>query len=182
MLEPRRSPQEYHTMSPVLFWTIIAIAARQNRDDPDLLGKLKPLLDEMLWKMIANNPTHLQHIQVMVLWSCWPLPNLRFWTDHSISMISVALHHAMQLGLHRPGFENDFTRMGFFLKENVLQDEHDENQDMTRRVFKASAWYDKPEHKEAIRYERTRTWVALVAMYQKYERSHCTSEIFRLTG
>jgi len=167
MLDPARSPPDYYHDSPVLFWTIIAIAARQYHEDRSLLTRLKPALDRLMWNMVATNPTRLPNIQAMVLWACWPLPNLQVWTDPTLTFISIALTHAMQLGLHRPGFENDFSKHGFFVRENVLCDESDNGQAAARRIFRDSLPSDTSERREALRPERTRTWFALVATYQK---------------
>jgi len=167
MLEPTRSPQQYYESSPALFWTVVAIPLRQQGQDTELLSKLKPLLEELLWKMLANNPTHLPHVQVMLLWTVWPLPNLRFWNDNTLLMINTAVSHAMQLGLNRPGFEADFTRMGFFVNDSVLQADPLKERKRVMAALRGHTSDNAPEVAEKVRQERTRTWVALVATYQR---------------
>ncbi|KAG6362314.1 hypothetical protein INS49_010544 [Diaporthe citri] len=147
ILDPTKPPEELHKKSPAPFWTVIGIAARQDREMPDLLARLKPSLEDMLQTMMFNNPTYVPHVQAMILWAVWPLPNLRSWNDKTLLVISAAVPHAMQLGLHRPGFEDEYSRMGFF-------------------VFRSGAWCDDPDEQEAVRRERTKTWLALIATYQ----------------
>lgn len=151
----------------MLFWTIIAIAARQNREMPDLLARLKPSLEDMLQTMMFNNPTHLPHIQAMILWAAWPLPNLRSWNDKTLLVISAAVPHAMQLGLHRPGFENEYSRTGFFVRENIVENERSVQSSSAQKIFRSGTWCDDDDEKEAVRRERTQTWLALIATYQK---------------
>lgn len=167
ILDPTKPPEELYKKSPALFWTVIGIAARQDREMPDLLARLKPSLEDMLQTMMFNNPTYLPHVQVMILWAVWPLPNLRSWNDKTLLVISAAVPHAMQLGLHRPGFEDDYSRMGFFVRENLVENERSVQPASAQKVFRSGAWCDDPDEQEAVRRERTKTWLALIATYQR---------------
>ncbi|KAK7699681.1 Regulatory protein leu3 [Diaporthe eres] len=133
---------------------------------PDLLARLKPSLEDMLQTMMFNNPTYLPHVQVMILWAVWPLPNLRSWNDKTLLVISAAVSHAMQLGLHRPGFEDEYSRMGFFVRENLVENERSVQPASAQKVFRSGAWCDDPDEQEAVRRERTKTWLALITTYQ----------------
>lgn len=167
ILNPTKPPEEVYKKSPALFWTVIGIAARQDREMPDLLARLKPSLEDMLQTMMFNNPTYLPHVQVMILWAVWPLPNLRSWNDKTLLVISAAVPHAMQLGLHRPGFEDEYSRMGFFVRENLVENERSVQPASAQKVFRSGAWCDDPDEQEAVRGERTKTWLALIATYQR---------------
>ena len=121
-LEPSRSTEEYYEASNLLFWCIIAVAARQYRADYELLTRVAPILSELLWTVIASNPMALAHIQALLLISCWPLPNVRLWTDNSYILNNIALSSAMHLGLHRPGHEEEYTRNRTIPIKAVMQE------------------------------------------------------------
>ncbi|KAH8692801.1 hypothetical protein BGW36DRAFT_301684 [Talaromyces proteolyticus] len=109
-LEESRTPAEYYRASRLLFWSIIAVSARNFSTDPSLLMKLTPALSELLWKTITSNPISLAQVQALILNSCWPLPNFRFWSDKSPVYANLALIYATHLGLHMPGHEQEYSQ------------------------------------------------------------------------
>ena len=110
MLEPNRPAGEYYSSSPLLFWSIIAVAARQYRKDIELLDRISQPLNDLLWRKAAESPGTLGNIQALILVSKWPFLNLRLRNDRSIILTSVAVTAAMQVGMHRPGRENDYSK------------------------------------------------------------------------
>lgn len=110
-LEPSRTPHEYYDSSPLLFWSIIAVAARQYRADAALLTRLSPVLTDLLWTVIASSNMSTAHIQALLLLSYWQLPNVPLWTDKSLVLNNIALTSAMHLGMHRPGREDEYTKL-----------------------------------------------------------------------
>ena len=131
-LDDSRSAVEYHRTSRLLFWSIIAVAARHFQESPSLLTKLTPVLTELLWKALASNITSLAQIQALILHSCWQLPNARLVSDKSMVFANVALTCSMNLGLHMPGHDQEYRE---YTNEDVSS--------TTER-----------------RLQRTRTWVA----------------------
>jgi hypothetical protein len=112
-LDPSKSATEYYTVSHLLFWSIIAVSARHYQTDTGLLMKVTPALTELLWKTISSNPISLAPIQALILNSCWPLPNFRFWSDKSLVYANIALTYAIQLGLHVRGHEQEYSQEKF---------------------------------------------------------------------
>ena len=108
-LEPVRTPHEYYESSPLLFWSIVAVAARQYRADETLLTRLSPALTDLLWTVIASSNMSTAHVQALLLLSYWQLPNFHLWTDRSLILTNIALTSAMHLGMHRPGREDEYT-------------------------------------------------------------------------
>lgn len=72
--------------------------------------KVTPALTELLCKTISSSPISLAQIQALVLNSCWPLPNFRFWSDKSLVYANIALTNATQLGLHVRGHEQEYSQ------------------------------------------------------------------------
>ncbi|KAF3389107.1 Regulatory protein LEU3 [Penicillium rolfsii] len=108
-LDPSKNAAEYYTRSHLLFWSIIAVSARHYQTDTGLLMKVTPALTELLGKTISSSPISLVQIQALLLNSCWPLPNFRFWSDKSLVYANIALTNATQLGLHVRGYEQEYS-------------------------------------------------------------------------
>ncbi|KAI9690446.1 MAG: hypothetical protein M1822_009409 [Bathelium mastoideum] len=144
----------------------MAIASRQERAGVNLLPRLKIELDDLFGQTLRGHPAELSHVQAMVLCSVWPLPNLRPWNDNSLALINLAMPYAMQLGLHRPGHRNDFRKLGFFNRKDVLQVDQAAGQEPGHeRVpgFEPSTVSFGGEERISDVY--VRTWVALVATH-----------------
>lgn len=115
-LEPSRTPHEYYDSSPLLFWSIVAVAARQYRADVTLLTRLSPVLTDLLWTVIASSNMSTAHVQALLLLSYWQLPNIHLWTDRSLILTNIALTSAMHLGMHRPGREDEYTKVAIDMR------------------------------------------------------------------
>jgi len=59
----------------------------------------------------------LATVQALVLSSTWPLPLVRFWTDPSLVFANMALTISQHIGLHRPGFHEEYARAGTEVRE-----------------------------------------------------------------
>ncbi|KAL3450491.1 hypothetical protein BJX65DRAFT_305329 [Aspergillus insuetus] len=96
---------------PLLFWTMISIAASRFDSHPTLLTELAPALDELLNSSIISGVNSPFQIQAVILLGYWPLPlpHHRFWTNRTLLYWNVTVTSAMQLGLHRPGYEREYT-------------------------------------------------------------------------
>jgi hypothetical protein len=112
-LDPSKSATEYYTISHLLFWSIVAVSARHYQTDTGLLMKVTPALTGLLWKTISSNQVSLAQIQALILNSCWPLPNYRFWSDKSLVYANIARTYATQLGLHVRGHEQEYSQEKF---------------------------------------------------------------------
>lgn len=137
LLDTQQTSEIYYEMSPLLFWSIIAVAARQFQLEDGFLSQLAGELSRLLWATVASNTSSMCHIQAMLLLACWPLPDVRLWTDKSLTLSKMAVNAAMMMGLHRPGSEHEYLK------------------DLT-----------KPYNQWEIR-ERSRTWIASVALCQR---------------
>ncbi|KIX01449.1 uncharacterized protein Z518_09175 [Rhinocladiella mackenziei CBS 650.93] len=136
ILDPYRTNESCYETSPLLFWSIIAVAARQLQLDDNFLMQLGSELSRTLWATVASNTFSTQHVQAMLLLASWPLPDIRLWTDKSLTISIMGMKSAMIMGMHRPGCEHEYSK--------------DSAQLNTR-------W-------DAL--ERSRTWIASVALCQ----------------
>jgi hypothetical protein len=109
-LDASLSPDQYFQSSPLLFWTIIGIASRRYVEDVTLFPILSGLVPKLMWEMITKPPYLITTAQAVIALCNWPFPVTSAWSDILITMSSIALSMAMQLGLHRPLNAQDFVR------------------------------------------------------------------------
>lgn len=137
-LDDTRNAANYYAASRLLFWSIMAVAARHFDTDTTLLPRLTVVLSELLHRTVLSQSVSVAQVQALIILVCWPLPNYRLRTDNSLLYANIALTGAMQLGLHMPGYEHEYT-----------------------------ASHDRmpPSPEKAL--ERIRTWVAAVILSQR---------------
>lgn len=116
------SPDEYYSRSPLLFWSIIAIAARQYQYDATLFSELTPCVTKLMWSAISILPHTCFIVQAILLLSVWSFPTNSMSTDPSFVLVSIAKSAAMQLGLHRPEVIQDYLRVKTQLSSKEFQD------------------------------------------------------------
>ncbi|KAI1620453.1 transcriptional regulatory protein LEU3 [Exophiala viscosa] len=121
-LNPERTPEEYHTRSPLLFWTILTIGARHYTTEPELLGALSGPLTRLMWSTIAEVPQNYHIVKALILLCAWPLPTNSTSTDPTFMICGLMMQIAMQIGLHRPTHAQDFSKFRVELREVELQD------------------------------------------------------------
>ncbi|KAL3472580.1 hypothetical protein BJX99DRAFT_262141 [Aspergillus californicus] len=109
ILNDTRPAAESYRTSPLLFWSIIAVAARHYDADMGLLPRLTPPLEELLHTTVLSGLASVAQVQAVVLLGYWPLPNYRLLTNNSLLYANIALTSAMKLGLHRPGHEQEYA-------------------------------------------------------------------------
>ena len=108
IFESHLTPNDCHSQSPLLFWTIVAIGSRKYPDDPTVLSLLAPRLLRMVRNAVFSRD--LPTIQAFLLLCVWPLPVDTLDNDISPVLIGVILQLAMNIGLHLHGDGQDFSR------------------------------------------------------------------------
>ncbi|QKX60413.1 uncharacterized protein TRUGW13939_07558 [Talaromyces rugulosus] len=109
-LNPKLSPEDYYSRSPLLFWVIIYVSSRRSPNDPGLEVRLIPSVKRLLWECISNPPHTWELVQAIVLVCMWPFPTSSLSTDNTVILVTTAQTMAMRLGLHRPDAIRDFSR------------------------------------------------------------------------
>ncbi|MCJ1463102.1 hypothetical protein MMC07_001707 [Pseudocyphellaria aurata] len=122
ILDPTKSPDDYYQSSTLLFWMIVAVAARQYRVEPTLLTTIAGPVNRLLWTSLADVPQSHLVVQAMCLLCTWPLPFSSTSSDQTFMLSGLMTHIALQIGLHRPSHAQDFTKFKVELREEELKD------------------------------------------------------------
>ena len=120
LLDPEKSSEYYHDVSPLRFWIMISVAAR--RLQPSLLKDLAGPLSELLWKTIAEIPQNYIVVKALCILCTWPLPIGSTSSDPTFMLSGLMMQIALQLGLHRPSHTQDFTKFKVELMEEEMRD------------------------------------------------------------
>ncbi|RYN43348.1 hypothetical protein AA0112_g744 [Alternaria arborescens] len=121
-LDQVRSPDEYYSQDhKLLFWAIIAVAARRYGPRPSLLKDLSKPLSDLIWDSIRNQPNH-HVVKALCLLCTWPLPAERTVTDPTFILCGAMMQVAMQIGLHQPTHPDDFSRTKMQLRREDIHD------------------------------------------------------------
>ena len=121
-LDQVRSPDEYYSQDhKLLFWAVVAVAARRYGPRPSLLKDLAKPLSDLIWDSIRNQPNH-HVVKALCLLCTWPLPAERTVTDPTFILCGAMMQVAMQIGLHQPTHPQDFSRTNVRLRQEDIHD------------------------------------------------------------
>ncbi|KAG5985410.1 hypothetical protein E4U55_002331 [Claviceps digitariae] len=123
-LNPQQPPDQYNQQHPLLFWSIIAVAARRFSplDCPELLKNLSGPMTRFLWTTIGEVPSNYHVVKAMCLLCTWPLPTSTTTSDPTHILCGVMMKTATGIGLHRPNHIRDFSRESVELNKEQLAD------------------------------------------------------------
>ena len=121
-LAPSQTPDQYYQQHPLLFWTIIAVAARRYTADPGLLTSLIGPITRLLWSTVGEVPSSHYVVKALCLLCTWPLPTSTTSTDPTHILCGVMMKTATGIGLHRPSHTQDFSRVSVELNKEQLHD------------------------------------------------------------
>ncbi|KAM0436126.1 hypothetical protein ACHAPT_003018 [Fusarium lateritium] len=119
----KRDPDECYEACPTLFWAVIYVASRRYARDEHIFTTLVDRLNREVWTLLAAVALDLEAIHAILVLCAWPFPTIRFVTDPSPLLISVALNSCMLLGLHTgSGSHSRFLIGG---RQNLTSTDHD---------------------------------------------------------
>lgn len=121
-LDRDQSPDDYYTVSPLLFWTIISVGARRYQPDTNLLNSLAGPVTRLVWSTLADVPQSYHVVKALCVLCSWPFPTSSTSTDPTFMLCGLMMQIAMQLGLHRPSHTQDFSKYRVELIEEELRD------------------------------------------------------------
>ncbi|KAM0112767.1 hypothetical protein ACP6JB_001505 [Aspergillus fumigatus] len=121
-LDRQRAPDDYYSVSPLLFWTIISVGARRYQTDTHLLNSLAGPVTRLVWSTLADIPQSYHVVKALCLLCSWPFPTSSTSTDPTFMLCGMMMQVAMQLGLHRPSHTQDFSKFRVELIEEELRD------------------------------------------------------------
>ncbi|KAI1040514.1 hypothetical protein LB505_005700 [Fusarium chuoi] len=123
-LNPSQAPDLFYQQHPLLFWSIISVAARRYNPPStnDLLSNLSGPLTRFLWSTIGEVPSNYYVVKAMCLLCTWPLPTSTTSSDPTHILCGVMMKTATGIGLHRPNNIQDFSRVSVELNKEQLND------------------------------------------------------------
>ena len=121
-LEPDKTPDEYYAASPLLFWVIVAVAARRYEPDPTLFTSLAAPVSRLLWATLESVPQSYFVVKALCIVCTWPTPISSTSADPTFMLSGMMMQIAKQIGLHRPSHAQDFTKFKVELREEELKD------------------------------------------------------------
>ncbi|KAG6022692.1 hypothetical protein E4U41_002204 [Claviceps citrina] len=123
-LAPQQPPEQYNQQHPLLFWSIVAVAARRYSppDCADLLTSLSGPMTRFLWTTIGEVPSNYHVVKALCLLCTWPLPTSTTTSDPTHILCGVMMKTATGIGLHRPNHIRDFSRVSVELNKEQLAD------------------------------------------------------------
>lgn len=122
LLDPEKSADDYYNLSPLLFWTIITVAARRYPAELTLLTSLSGPLSKLIWSTLADVPQSYHVVKALCVLCTWPLPVSSTSSEPTFMLSGIMMQVAMQIGLHRPSYAQDFTKFRVELREEELKD------------------------------------------------------------
>ncbi|EGD98208.1 Zn(II)2Cys6 transcriptional activator [Trichophyton tonsurans CBS 112818] len=122
LLEIQKTPDEYYDTSPLLFWTILAVASRRYQTDSSLLNALSGPVLRLVWSTLADVPQSYHVVKALALLCTWPFPTSSTSTDPTFMLCGMMQQIALQIGLHRPSHAQDFSKYRVELREGELND------------------------------------------------------------
>lgn len=122
ILDPAKSPDDYFSMAPLLFWTVVSVAARRYESEATLLTSLANPLSRLVWSTLSGVPQSYHVVKALCILCTWPLPVSSTSSEPTFMLSGIMMQIAMQIGLHRPSYAQDFTKFRVELREEELKD------------------------------------------------------------
>ena len=97
-----------------------SVAARKH--NPKMLKSLSGPLNKLMWATIADVPQNYHVIKALCILCAWPLPISSTSADPTLMAAGLMMQIAMQIGLHRPGHAQDFSKLRVELRDGELKD------------------------------------------------------------
>ncbi|GAB1206626.1 hypothetical protein APSETT445_005316 [Aspergillus pseudonomiae] len=95
---------------------------RQQKPDTHLLNSLAGPVSRLVWSTLADIPQSYHVVKALCLLCTWPFPTSSTSTDPTFMLCGMMMQVAMQLGLHRPSYAQDFSKFRVELIEEELKD------------------------------------------------------------
>ena len=105
---------------PLLFWTIMALAAKHSENHSHLYLQLKELVPHLATDVDKFASQSLAVVQALLILCWWPFPSGAAIANPSWLYCGLAVHRALQSGLHRPLNYSDFYFQGILDNESSV--------------------------------------------------------------
>ncbi|WJG35417.1 uncharacterized protein FOBCDRAFT_250905 [Fusarium oxysporum Fo47] len=111
LIAEKKSPHEYYERSDLLFWVIMAVAARRHKSQPTLLPRLARNVTDLLWKTLRSMSHSISTIRALCLLCTWPFPTSSSTSDPTFMLVGIMLQMSTQMGLHCAFDAQDFAKV-----------------------------------------------------------------------
>lgn len=129
VLDITKGPEEIYALSPALFWTIMTVSSRRFDDKGELMMSLSEILKQCLSELLISpftrfgpapltgvtgrmlNISSAYTVQAFIIFTMWPSITSSLNADPSWNLAGIAMYSAIRVGLHCPGFVEDFGRV-----------------------------------------------------------------------
>ncbi|KAH6964749.1 hypothetical protein EDB82DRAFT_510940 [Fusarium venenatum] len=111
LIDEKKSPHEYYERSDLLFWVIMAVAARRQKSQPTLLPRLARNVTDLLWKTLRSMSYSISTIRALCLLCTWPFPTSSSTSDPTFMLVGTMLQMSTQMGLHCAFGAQDFAKV-----------------------------------------------------------------------
>ncbi|CAG7565383.1 unnamed protein product [Fusarium equiseti] len=111
LIDEEKSPHEYYERSELLFWVIMAVAARRQKSQPTLLPRLARNVTDLLWKTLRSMSYSISTIRALCLLCTWPFPTSSSTSDPTFMLVGSMLQMSTQMGLHCVLDAQDFVKV-----------------------------------------------------------------------
>ena len=113
----KMTPAESYEQSPFLFWVIMYVGSRRDKD-PTLMEQLATRVVDLAFSSLASRSQPIQIVQGLLLLCSWPVPIDTKGKDISHVLGGAAMQLAMQNGLHIFSDGQEFARTRLRLRSN----------------------------------------------------------------
>lgn len=131
----RKDLHAVHRDSDVLFWVIVTTSLLNARDPSDYFRLVPHVRNLVVVNCWFRTPRCVYSLVALLILTTWPLPNgdaLRIQDNVSVKYISLIKSLALQYGLHKPNFLNEFSK-----KTSMSMDATEaENMRIRERIYK----------------------------------------------
>ncbi|KAF5632240.1 methylisocitrate lyase [Fusarium tjaetaba] len=111
IIDEKKSAHEYYERSDLLFWVIMAVAARRHKSQPTLLPRLARNVTDLLWKTLRSMSYSISTIRALCLLCTWPFPTSSSTSDPTFMLVGTMLQMGTQMGLHCAFDAQDFAKV-----------------------------------------------------------------------
>ncbi|UZP32252.1 hypothetical protein NXS19_000068 [Fusarium pseudograminearum] len=111
LIDEEKSPHDYYERSELLFWVIMAVAARRQKSQPTLLPRLARNVTDLLWKTLRSMSYSISTIRALCLLCTWPFPTSSSTSDPTFMLVGSMLQMSTQMGLHCALDAQDFVKV-----------------------------------------------------------------------
>ena len=116
------TPDAYYETSVLLFWVILSVGSRHFEKDRALYHSLQAPVMRLVWSTMSDVPQDHHVVKALAVIVTWPFPTSSTSSDPSFILCGMMMNIGLQIGLHRPGHAQDFSKFKIEFREAEFKD------------------------------------------------------------